>query len=316
MANMSNDKSEIQNIEFNNNFWVNILNPKDKEIAFLKEKYNFHPLDLQDAFISKKSQRPQISLRKDYIFLIFIFPVYDDKSREILPAEIDFFITKDTIITLHDNKLTGIEELFNKCLESEYYRDLYMSKNPEFLLSEILDKLFENCFPMLDHIAEDNESIEDNIFKGQEKAMVKEILIIKRNIVDFRTIMQSHRSIIRKIMDTNLPFFSAKNDKTYYEKLLMQSKDIWELLEGHKESIDALHETNESAISFRLNDVMKTLTVISVIFLPLTLVASIFGMNNQFMPLINNISGFWIIIVIMGIMTLSMLLFFKLKKWL
>ncbi len=308
--------SSITTIKSNDITWINIINPDDEEIKYLQDKFAFHPLDLKDAYISKKAQRPQVSVRPDYVFLVFLFPVYNRQTREIFPAEVDFFIGKDFIITLHDNQLIGLVDFFKNCQNYEYYRDLYLAQGPIFLLYQILDRLFNNCLPMLDHIGEDNLNIEKQIFQGREREMVKEILIIKRNIVNFRTIMQSHRTIIRRLMEVDNPNLSFKNYRTHYEKLLTYTKDIWEILENHKETIDALQETNESSISFRLNDIMKTLTIISVIFLPLTLVASIFGMNIAVMPFSDHPQGFWIIMATMLGLSLLMLFYFKYKKWL
>jgi len=310
------DTQHITTLKTDKLKWINIEYPHTREIEYLAREFDFHPLDLRDAYITKKAQRPLVSDRGKYLFLIFLFPVYNKITRKVEPGEVDFFIGKDYIITLHDNKLFALTDFFQNCNDSRYYRELYMNKNPAYLLYHILDRLFNNCFPMLDHIAENNQTIEENIFKGEERDMVKEILILKRNIVNFRTIMQSHRTIVKRLLDKDSKILPAAEYKPYYEKLLTRSKDIWEILENHKETIDALHQTNESSISFKLNDVMKTLTIISIIFLPLTLIASVFGMNNRFMPFVNDPAGFLIIITIMIILSILMIIFFKFKKWL
>jgi len=306
---------KIKVVQVKDFHWYNIISPENPEIDFLREKFKFHPLDLRDAHITKRAQRPQISPRDDYTFLVFLFPIYDRVTRSIIPAEIDFFIGPNFLITLHDNRLFILRDLFEQCLNYEYYRDQYIARGPAFLLFAILEKLLLHCFPMLDHLAEDNQKIEDKIFKNKEREMVKEILIIKRNITNFRSIMQSHRTIIRKLMELNVKYFRIENYKIYFEQLLVQTKDIWEILDGHKETIDTLQETNESAISFRINDVMKTLTLISVIFLPLTLISSIFGMNIDQIPIVNTPFGFWIILGIMTAILSIMLFIFKSKKW-
>lgn len=312
---MNQITEKIKKVKTANFTWLNIVEPGNEEIDYLKKEYNFHPLDLRDAHINKKAQRPQLSNRENYSFLIFLFPVYDRQIRKIMPAEIDFFIKEDLIITLHDDSLTAIKELFEQCSQYEYYRDLNMGAHPTYFFYFILEKLLQNCFPMLDHIATDNQRIENNIFKNKEKEMVKEILIIKRNIVNFRFIMQSHRTIIKKFIELESKYLKMNIYKIFFEKLLVQTKDIWEVLEGHKQTIDALQETNESAISFRINDVMKTLTTISVIFLPLTLVASIFGMNVSYIPFADDPRGFWFVIGIILFIFVGLFLFFKSKKW-
>ncbi|MFA5879788.1 MAG: magnesium transporter CorA family protein [Candidatus Margulisiibacteriota bacterium] len=312
---MENITDKIKVVQVKDFYWYNIISPENSEIDFLREKFKFHPLDLRDAHITKRAQRPQISPREEYTFLVFLFPIYNRANRSIIPAEIDFFIGPNYLITLHDNRLLPLRDLFEQCEKYEYYRDQYIGRGPAFLLFAILEKLLLHCFPMLDHLAEDNQKIENNIFKNREREMVKEILLIKRNIVNFRSIMQSHRTIIRKLMDLNVKYFRIENYKIYFEQLFAQTKDIWEILDGHKESIDTLQETNESAISFRINDVIKTLTLISVIFLPLTLISSIFGMNIVHIPIVNQPLGFWIILGFMALVLIMMLSIFKSKKW-
>jgi len=313
---MNQIAEKIKYVKNPNFTWINIVNPENEEIDYLKQTFNFHPLDLRDSNITKKAQRPQLAARENYSFLIFLFPVYDRDLRKILPAEVDFFISDQFVTTLHDNKLSPLKELFDQCSQYEYYRDLYMGLHPSYFFYIILEKLLENCFPMLDHIADDNQTIEDNIFKHREKEMVREILIVKRNIVNFRFIMQSHRTIIKKFIDLENKYLQMSKHYIYFEKLLVQTKDIWEILAGHKETIDALQETNESSISFRINDVMKTLTLISVIFLPLTLISSIFGMNSENIPFSDQPAGFWMVLGIMSLIFLLMIAFFKKKKWL
>ena len=169
---------------------------------------------------------------------------------------------------------------------------------------------------MIDHLGEDIEIIEDNILAGQEKEMVMETLLVKRNITNFRKIMQSHKTVIKKLIQTNNEFFPKIGMTRYYHDLMDTTKDIWEILNTERETIDAIYETNESALSFRLNDIIKTLTIFSVVVFPLTLFAAIFGMNTQNFPIIGHKYDFWIIIGIMFLLTILMFMYFKKKKWL
>jgi magnesium transporter len=169
---------------------------------------------------------------------------------------------------------------------------------------------------MLNHISLDIDEAEKRIFAGYEKRMVKEILIIKRNIVNFRKAMQAHKNVIKKLIIKAPQFFSTAKLNIYFNALVEQTKDIWDLLENYKETIDALHATNESLISFRLNDIMKLLTIISVVLLPVTLIASIFGMNTPQMPLVKHPYGFWIILILMVLVSLGVLQYFRKKEWL
>ena len=143
-----------------------------------------------------------------------------------------------------------------------------------------------------------------------------EILHTKRNIVDLRRTMQAHKNIIKKLMGTHTKFFMHDKTNVYFTNILDRTKDIWDLLETLKENINTFQETNESLISYRLNDIMKTLTIISVIMIPATLVASIFGMNIKTMPFTDNPIGFYYVITIILTMILLFIGYFRKKDWL
>jgi len=169
---------------------------------------------------------------------------------------------------------------------------------------------------MLVHISTDIDNVENQLRTEFEKGTITEILRIKTNIVNFRQAMQPHKQVIRNLIAEAPRFFPIEQLQVYFNNLVNYTKEIWDLLDNYKDTIDALHETNISLIDFRINEIMKTLTIFSVIVFPLTLLASIFSMNVPGMPLTTNPNGFWIILMLMLAGTLGMLWFFEKKKWL
>ncbi|MFA5021515.1 MAG: magnesium transporter CorA family protein [Patescibacteria group bacterium] len=309
--------SSTQKIEFENFSWLNISNPDEQNLRELGEKYKFHPLDLADCLST--SQRTKIDVYPRYTFIVFRVPIYNRETREILPAEINIFISKNFLITIHHDDLQSFTDFFELLRLSTDLRQKYNEKSPEKLLYEILNKLFLYCFPMIDHLSIDCNNIEKAIFSGKERQMVSEILIIRRNITDFRKIMQVHKTVLKKMIYSfkENPLFVMKKTDAYFESLLDSAKEIWDTLENLKETIEALQETNESQISFKLSDTMRILTIISVFTFPLTLIAAIFGMNTVVsMPLVSSQFGFWYIIALMATIWLIMLAIFKKNNWL
>ena len=309
--------SKIQKISFNCFEWVNITNPDEDSIQYLRENYKFHPLDLEECLST--TQRTKIDIYRDYCFLVSLFPVYNRKTHEIRKGEMDFFISKKYLITISRGNLPTLTEFFKLFELSQDLRNRYQDKSPERLLYEVLNKLFLYCFPMLDHMITDCDNIEKAIFNSKEKQMVSEILLIRRNITDFRRIMQVHKNTLKKLIFylKDSPLFVMKKTDAYFESLIDYAKEIWDTLENLKERIEALQETNESQISFRLSDIMKMLTIISVITFPVTLIAAIFGMNTlHAMPFVNHPFGFWMVIGIMALIIGGMLTFFHRKGWL
>lgn len=295
--------------------WTNISLAGKKEIEYLRKRYNFDLTELQASSSKITSQRPRIKKHDDYVFLILHFPVF--KDGKILPEEIDFFLGHGFLVTVHSNKSKELNEFFNYCKKDGDALLSYRFESSAILLYEILHKLMVACYNLLDQNSIAINNAEKIIFEEEQKRAVTEILHLRRNIINLRKIMQNHKNILKKLILLESSIVPEEDIRKYYNKLIEHSKRIWENLDNQKEVIEVLHETNASLLNYKISDIMKTLTIFSVIVFPLTLLAAIFGMNVvEGMPFINNPYGFWIIIAVMMTGSLFMLLFFERKKWL
>ncbi len=295
--------------------WINIINAGKKELEYLRKKYNFQLPYLQASLSRSTSQRPIISREDNYLFMILHFPIFSNNS--IIPAEIDFFISHGYLITLHNGNIETLNDFFNISKKDSNSLMAFKLESAAILLYEILEKLMHACYPLLDKNSIAITKVEDIIFSQQQKQAVAQILSLRHNIINFRKIMQNHKNVMKKLMQMESSLVPAEQIKKYYNNLIEQTKNIWEILENQKEMVEVLNSTNESLLNYKISDVMKTLTIFSVIVFPLTLLAAIFGMNvTDGMPLIHNNNGFWIIVGIMLLSSLGMLLFFEKKKWL
>jgi len=292
--------------------WININNAGKTEIELLRKKYNFNLSHLQASKTTAFAQWPKIEQGSGYLFLILHFPILQDER--VLAREINFFISEEYVITIHNNDTT-INNLFNLSKKDENSFLAY-DKSPATLLYEILEKLTLGCYPMLDKNSYDITDIQKIIFAHEQRDAVSKILNLRHNIINLRKTMQSHKNIFKKLMEIDGIFTSDNNIKNFYKRLIEHTKTIWEILENQKETIEILYQTNESMLTYKLNDIMKTLTIFSVIVFPLTLLAAIFGMNTvNGMPFMEGKQGFWNIIGIMLLGSFFMLLFFKKKRW-
>ena len=304
----------IRQIETKSLLWTDISNVSPEEMKYLEEKFQFHPLYLAECL--SPVQRPRIAINPNYIFMVLVFPIYSRHTRKIKPSEVDFFLGPNFLVTVHRNELPPLINFFNLCQISKSQQKKYFMGNPSALLYELLNQLLTHCNPILDNLNAHVASIEENIFRGYERRMVKEMLTIKSSITNFRRIMQIHRSVISKLIKESNLFFSPSQLKLYFEELIDTTEDIWEKLEYMQKTIETMETTNNSLISFQLNDIIKILTTISVIILPITLIANIFGMSIRFMPLADNPLAFWLIIGFMGLAFFLMVWYFKKKRWL
>jgi len=295
--------------------WLNINNTGKDEIEFLRKKYNFKLSQLQASLAKATAQRPMVEQGDSYLFIILHFPIF--KEGSIVPAEIEFFIGHGYLITIHNNNIPTLNEFFNVCKKGGDSTLAYQYESSAVLLYEILEKLLLNCYSLLDKNSIRINDAEEIIFAQMQKRAVSSILSLRHNIINFRKIMQNHRNIIRKLTQMKSSIIPSQQIKAYYNKLIDHSKNIWEILEIQKEMIEVLNNTNESLMNYRLSDIMKTLTIFSVIVFPLSLLAAIFGMNvEDGMPFLGVKNGFWIIVAIMIVSCFFMLLFFEKKKWL
>lgn len=303
----------IQKIKAKNFTWINITNPNSASIEYLRQNFGFHSLNLEDCL--DITLRAKLEEYDDYLFIIMNFPIFDRKTRVITLSEVDIFITKDNIITINNGSLEPLKNLFESCQIDEGERAKYLCDDVTFFIYHILNHLQKYCFPILNHIARDLEDVENHIFNNQEQEMVREILSIKRNITNYRRSVESHKNVIKKLGEMSHKEFLKNDLQIYFKDNLDQSKEIWEMLENLKEMVNVLHSTNESLISFKLNSIMKTLTVISVTLMPLTLVSSIFGMNYR-IPFEKQSWGFFFAIGLMVLFTVVVINIFRGKKWL
>lgn len=304
----------IQIIQCKELEWVNITRIGQEEMKYLKEKYDFHPVHLADCL--SPYQRPKLDVYQNYIFMVLLFPIYNKKTREIVSSEVDFFIGSNFLVTVHRNELPSLINFFNTCQVNEYKKLKYFTGNPSTLIYGILNELINTCSPIIECLNLMVRDIESGIFHGYEKRMVKEILIAKTNIINFKRIIQIHRSVLNKLLNKSERFFSTGSLQLYFRELGEMASDLWENLDNLNQSIDSIETTNNSLISFRLNDIMKILAVVSAIFLPINLIANLYGMLVPSVPFANHPLALLIVVSLMLLVGLFLGLLFRRKKWL
>jgi magnesium transporter len=178
----------------------------------------------------------------------------------------------------------------------------------------VLDDLFDYCFPILDKIGHKLDSIEDEMFEGHAEDVVRDISNVKQEIISYRKVIKPERSTLR-VLERRVDKFLPEELELYFDDIVDAAERIWDQLDNYKEVVDGLESTNESVISHRQNDVLRLLTIFSVVLLPLTLISGIFGMNVSF-PGEGTVTAFWVVVALMLVTIIGMLGFFRLKRWL
>jgi magnesium transporter len=293
--------------------WINIERPGPVDQAWLEEHFEFHPLDYED--IRSRNQRPKIDVYDDYLFIVLHFPVFDKQVGRLNTGELDIFVGPDFLITMPNVPLQPVEYLFERCRSNEQVREELFSKGPGYLLYKVVDSSFDYCFPMLRKIGNKLDRIETEIFEEERSEdIVRDISNAKQEIINFRKIIRPERPVLRDLERTKQRYM-VEDMEVYFDDIIDASERIWDMLENYKEVVTALEDTNESLISHRLNDVLRVLTAFSVVLLPLTLIASVFGMNVA-VPGQGSIHAFWIIVGSMVLLLAGMLGYFRYRRWL
>jgi len=303
--------------QFNKFTWHNLTDNSEEEIRYLRDNFEFEQGHLTDC--ANPPLRPKIDFSEKYIFVVLLFPVHNRKTGIISISEIDIFANNDFIATAHKDEINVMQDLAQKMQNEPRAHEKYQNKDAIEFLLDMLEDLDLSLYPMLDHISWDIDAIDNQLFTSRERELINKILSIKRNIVAIRKTMRAQKNVLTELQSQSKDYFGSRSigkaQEVQFSRIINLSSDLWTHLENHKATIDAIQETNESLISFRLNDIMKTLTIFSVIVFPLTLLAAIFGMNTLGgMPFMGS-WGFWKVMGIMGIGVTFMFGFFKKNKW-
>jgi magnesium transporter len=291
--------------------WVHLDSPRSEEAMALAERFGWHPLDVEDVL--SKRQRPKVDEYDEYRFIVLQFPVYDKAVQRLNAGELDAFLGPDYLVTLPAVELLPVTRLFQRCVDDPELRESLFSKGSGYLLYHVLDDLFDYCFPILDKIGHKLDTVEDDIDDGRFEEIVRDISRVKQEIISYRKIIKPQRPTLR-LLERHVERFLPEDLELYFDDLVDASERIWDLLDNYKEVVEALEATNEAALSHRQNDVLRVLTVFSVLLLPLTLLASIFGMNVDF-PGFGTAEAFWLIIAAMVVIFAAVLAFFRWRRF-
>jgi magnesium transporter len=294
--------------------WINVETLDPDTVNELRERFGWHPLDIED--ILSKRQRPKVDdyVEDGYLFGVLHFPAYDKSIQRLNAAELDFFLGPDYLVTLPNVELLPVTRLFRRCEEDEAFRESLFAKGSGRLLYEVLDDLYDYCFPILDKIGHKLDRIEDDIDDLRSEEIVRDISKAKQEIISYRKIVKPQRPALR-LLERHIERFLPENLELYFDDLVDASERIWDQLDNFKEVVEALEDTNESVISHRQNDILRILTIFSVILLPLTLISGIFGMNVDF-PGYATHEAFWAIVGLMIVVIAGMVGYFKYRRWL
>jgi magnesium transporter len=300
----------VETANFGNITWHHIINPSDENLEYLKEKFNFHPLDLEDC--RSYTQRPKIDIYDNYFFLILHFPYFDKVNKFLKTKEVKIFWGKDYIITIGQTHWV-VKDLFNLAKQEAESDKNKKEESSDAILYKILQRLMDETYLLLNRLGHEIEIINRQLFNKKSEATIEHISIVRKNIIILNTIFKPQLRLFHKFESGEIAGF-AENMEEYWGNILDYYQKMWDMVEDYEELIEGLSKTFDSLQANKTNEIMKVLTIISTTLLPLTFITGLFGMNVN-LPFQTHPYGFWIIMILSLVIIILLLFFFKRKKW-
>lgn len=293
--------------------WIHVNQPTAEDLAFVKSLHAFDSIVLD--YLASPTLHPSLEEFGDHIFFILHFPIIFRSDHPNRAVEVDFLLTKDLIITFTYGHYQRLETLFEHCQTDAHRQARYFRVHSGYILYMILERLYHLMIRDRDYIEKSINKLERAIFAKADESLVERISNLMRDILDFRRVFSTQDSILTHLPKALRRLYGTSSTPKFTNIMVTHDR-IHMLIDNHKETIDSLQTTYRSIIDNRISRIVKVLTIFSAIILPMSLIASIWGMNQRALPLAKGPLDFWIVLSLMALTALTMIAAFKRARWL
>lgn len=290
--------------------WIDLENPSREEIVHISEEFSIPSIVGDEMFAN--SLRSKVDLYDNFIYLILHFPDINNNGLIEDDLEIDFIIGKNFLVTIRYETVIPITEFSSMFETSSLHENV--KNHGGVLFATMMKQIYKQCLNELEVTTDNIRDIEHRIFEGQEEKMVKILSHTRRKLLDFKQATRFHTDILESYEAASKQFFGEEYGY-YSTAVLSEFNKVKNMLESHREVLSELQETNDSLLSTKSNEIMKTFTILTFVMLPLSVITGVFGMNASFV-FINDLLDFLFIVAAMTLTGLVMFIFFKYRKWL
>ena len=317
------EKKVIDTINFEELKWIHVFNPTDEDFDYLLDTFGFHPLDIEDC--KSSNQRPKIDEYDDYYFLILHFPYFDKANKFIRLKEVKIFWGKDYIVTIGSSHWV-VKNLFNdmkrdvqegklpkKPQEDDDDDQIDITSSSDALLYNILDRLMVETYSLVLRIGTDVENINYDIFSKKPTQVLEHLSITRKNLILINTSFKPQLRVFHQFESGGIKGYE-EDMEDYWGNILDQYQKMFDMVEDYEELITGLSKTFDSLQNNKTNEIMKVLTILSTVTLPLAVISSIYGMNVK-IPHQNSEYAFLEVCALMGITVLIFWWYLKKKGW-
>ncbi len=300
----------IETIKLGRLKWLNVKNPGNEDLETIENTYHFHPLDIEDC--RESNQRSKIDTYDDYHFLVLHFPIFDKQNRFIKPQEVKIFWGEEFFITIGKSHW-AVDSVFDDAMKQDKRGEDFEIGTSDAILYAVLEKLMNESIHLLRKVGLELELINRELFGKSPAKIIERLSVTRKNIIVLNTMFKPQLRVFNKFESGSVQGF-ADNMEDYWGNILDYYNRMWDMTEDYGELIEGLSTTFDSLQTHKTNEIMKILTLISSIVLPLTFLTGIYGMN-VLLPFEDDNSTFWGIVVVMLGIGGGMVALFKKKKW-
>ena len=292
--------------------WIDIAKPTKQDIEFVMKQHKFHPIILDELL--HLSARSRVEKYDQYLFLTYHLPIYDSIIKTSRKAEIDFLITKNKVITVHYEELEPINNFIRNITNNPNFKEAAMT-NTGRVMYFLIEEIINFSMRQLRHIEENITSLTQELFTGKEDAMLRKISYVKRDLLDYRIISRPQEILLNSFKEAGMKFWGA-DIAIYLADLAGDHLKVIQHLENYQETIESLEETNAQLLDAKTNSVMQKFNILAFLTIPPLIVLQLFSVdsfNRMFGE--NDLKIFLISLILIFILSLASLLFFRKKRW-
>ncbi len=301
----------IETIKFGTLRWSHIVRPTEEDLQALNDRYHFHPLDLEDCR-TEVNLRPKIDIYDDYYFVILHFPAIGVTEQFIEIREIKFFWGRDYLISISKSQWL-LKDLFNREKAKTQTLGRMEVGSSDQLFYEILDHLMLDTRKLVERVDKDVDDCGRSLFSKKAEPTIEKISRTRKNLILLNTMFKPQMNLFNKLQNGFIKGF-AENMEDYWGNIMDYYQKIWDMVEDDGELIKGYSMTFDSLQVNKTNEVMKILTLVSAIMLPLTFIASLYGMNVK-LPIQDHPMAFLLVTIGMFGIAVVVFIYFKFRRW-
>ena len=288
--------------------WLDFNTPTSDEIEILRKYFQFHPLAIEDAV--RQYQRPKIDAYEHYYFVVFYSAKYDDGDKTFKLLPLHLFIGHNFLVTVHRDAIPALDETINRWKSP----DTPLGRTVGSLVYALLDAIVDNYFPLIDLFADQIDQLETTIFEDSKDDSIQTIFQLKKDLLALRRVVAPERDVLNVMMRREIAVFSSE-DIIYLQDVYDHVLRVTDSVDTYRDLLSSALDSFLSLQSNRLNQIVKVLTVTSIVLMTNSLIAGIYGMNFDFMPELHWRFGYAWALGLMVAATIGLVAFFKRMRW-